>query len=149
MAENRGNWTDLIAGVGLEIAEVFDQGQEEYRPGIGNLLRSETDSENAERNVTGKTGVGKLKVFTDGDDIPSSRRYKTYTTKIVYNNYGVHVDVTKNTIEDRDFDSELDEMKDLSIGAGYSQDESGMQIFNGGFATTVAVNGYNVTWYGE
>jgi len=146
--ETRGTWTDLIAGVGLEIAEVFDQGQEEYVSGIGNVLNM-TSGDGAQKNFTGKTGVGRLQRFDDGDDLPGGRRYKTYTTSVVYNNYGKHVDVTKNAIEDRDFDNQLDEMKDLSIGANFSQDESGTQIFNGGFATTTLVNGYNITLYGD
>lgn len=146
--ETRGTWTDLIAGVGLQIAEVFDQGQEEYLVGIGNVLNM-SSGDGAQRNFTGKTGIGRISQFADGDDLPGGRRYKTYTTLVNYNNYGKFVDVTKNTIEDRDFSAALDEMKDLSVGANYSQDESGMQLFNGGFATTTTVNGYVITLYGD
>jgi len=148
MAETRGTWTDLIKGVGLEIAEVFDQGQEEYTPGLGRIMRA-TNGDGAQINVSGKTGSGTLKRFDDGDDLASSRRYKTYTTKIVFNNYGNSIDVTKNAIEDRDFASELNEMKDLSMAANYSQDESAVQLFNGGFATTQDVNGYRMSFYGD
>lgn len=146
--ELRGTWTDLIAGVGLEIAEVFNQAQEEYSPGIFNLLNRKSGT-GAQRNVTGKTGIGEVSYFQDGDDLPGGRRYKTYTTKVVYNNYGKFLDVSKNTIEDRDWSSELDEMRDLSIGVNYSQDRSGIQLFNGGFATTTTVNGYLMSWYGD
>lgn len=146
--ETRGTWGDLIAGVGLQIAEVFNQAQEEYRPGIFALL-NRVSGTGAERNVTGKTGVGELARFEDADSLPGGRRYKTYNTEIVYNNYGRFVDVSKNAIEDRDFAGELDEMRDLSMGANYSQDKSGMQLFNGGFATTVDVNGYRMSWYGD
>lgn len=148
MAENRGNWGELIKGVSLEMAEVFDQGQEEYKPGIGSVIKT-SSMDGAQINVTGKTGVGEIALFDDGDDVPGGRRYKTYTTQIAANNYGKYVEVTANTIEDRNFDSDLSEMKDLSIGANYSQDKSGMQIFNGGFATTRNVNGYNLSLYGD
>jgi hypothetical protein len=148
MIETRGTWTDLIAGVGLEIAEVFDQGQEEYIPGIGNLLTLST-GEGAQKSFSGKTGVGRLSKFDDGDDLPGGRRYKTYLTQVVYNNYGKFIEVTKNTIEDRTYSEALDEMKDLSIGANFSQDESGMQLFNGGFATTTTVRGYELNFYGD
>lgn len=148
MIENKGIWTDLISGVGLEIAEVFDQGQEEYRPGFGNILKSAT-MDVGQANYTGKTGVGELARFDEGDDLPGGRRYKTYTTKVVPNDYGKFVEVTKQAIEDRDFAAELDEMKDLSIASNYSQDASAMQLFNGGFATTIDVNGYRMTWYGD
>ena len=146
--ESRGTWTDLIAGVGLQIAEVFDQGQEEYQSGIGAVLNF-TSGDGAQKNFTGKTGIGRISAFNDGDDLPGGRRYKTYTTIVNYNNYGKSVDVTKNNMEDRDFDAQLDEMKDLSVAANFSQDESGTQLFNGGFATTVLVNGYNMTYYGD
>lgn len=148
--ETRGIWTDLIAGVGLQIAEVFNQAQEEYQPGIFNLL-NKLGGSGAQRNVTGKTGVGELSRFDDGDDLPGGRRYKTYTTKIVYNQYGKFLDVTKLTIEDAGeaFRSDLDEMKDMSIGANFSQDKSGLQLFNGGFATTADVNGYRLSLYGD
>lgn len=148
--ETRGTWTDLIAGVGLEIGEVFNQAMETYQPGIFNVLNKKGGS-GAQRNVTGKTGLGELKKFNDGDDLPGGRRYKTYTTKVVYNNYGEFVDVTKNTIEDRDeaYESDLNEVRDLTIAGNYSQDKAGMQLFNGGFATTTTVNGYEMTWYGD
>ena len=148
MIETRATWTDLIMGVGLEIAEVFDQGQEEYLPGVGNIINS-TGGEGAQRNFTGKTGVGRLNKFDEGDDMPGGRRYKTYTTSAVYNNYGKFIEVTANDIEDRNYSNELDEMKDLGVAANFSQDEAAMQLFNGGFATTTTVNGYEINWYGD
>ena len=146
--ETRGTWTDLIPDTGLRIAEVFDQGQEEYLPGIFSILRSATGT-GAQKNYRGKTGVGRLKKFDDGDNISESRRYPSYLTKEIYNNYGNSIEVSKNQIEDRDFDTELDEMRDLSVAANFSQDESGVQMFNGGFATTADVNGYTINWYGD
>ncbi len=146
--ENASTWTDLLEGVGLDIAEVFDQGQEEYKQAIGQVMRVETGS-GAKKNYSGKTGAGRLVRFDDGDNIPGGRRYPTYKTEVDWNNYGKHIDVTKNTIEDRDFAADLDEMRDLGIAVNYSQDKSGMQIFNGAFATTTDVNNYRMTWYGD
>ncbi len=146
--ENIQKWTDLIPDVGLRIAEVYDQGDDLYSPGIFAVLKQSTSAK-AQDNYSGKTGFGKVKQFEDGDDVPTIERYKTYTTKVVYRNYGGAVEVTKNLIEDRDFESELDEMKDMSRSVNYSMDESGAQMFNGGFATTVTVNGYDMTWYGD
>lgn len=148
--ESRSNWLDLIQGVGLEIAEVFNQAQTEFQPGIFNVLNRITMT-GAQRNVTGKTGIGEIAKFLDGDDLPGGRRYKTYTTQTAPNNYGKFVDVTKLTIEDRgaQWEADLGEMRDLSIAANYSQDRSGMQLLNGGFSTTVTVNGYDMTWYND
>lgn len=129
--------------------EVVDQGDMLYTPGIPSILNTSSVSGKAQSNYAGKTGFGRLKPFADGDDIPEVSRDKSYTTSVLYNNYGGTVMVTKNQIEDRDFTAELDEMKDLSRSYNQSIDESSMQLFNGGFATTVAVNGYNMTWYGD
>ena len=146
--ESRGTWTDLIAGVGLHISEVFDQGQEEYVPGISALL-IKTTGVGGERHFGGKTGAGRLTRFEEGDDMSVGRRFKTYKTSIAYNFYGNALQVTKANIEDREFNDQLDEMKDLSVAANFSQDEAGMQLFNGGFATTDTVRGYKLNFYGD
>lgn len=148
MIESRGTWTDLIPDVGLRISEVFDQSMEQYRPGIGQVLQI-TTGEGAQKNYSGKTGIGEVNLFDEGDTIPGGNRYKTYTTKVEYNNYGSYVQATRNNIEDRDFEAQLDEAKDLGEAMGYSQDKSGMQLFNGGFSTTRTVNNYKMTWYGD
>lgn len=146
--ENRQKWTDLIPDVGLKIAECYDQGDMIYSPGIFALIKNEGAS-GAQENITGKTSFGEVKKFEDGDDVPTVARFKTYTTKIIWQNYGGAVEVTKNQIEDREFNSELDEMKDLSRSINYSTDKAGCQLFNGGFATTTSVNGYDMTWYND
>lgn len=146
--ENRSTWTDLIAGVGLEISEVFDEGQAQYMPGISSLLIQST-GDGAERHFRGKTGVGRLHLKNEGDDSQVNRRYPRYLTTVAYNTYTNAIQVTKENIEDRDFDEQLDEMKDLSAASNFSQDESGMQIFNGGFATTTLIRGYNFSFYGD
>ncbi len=148
--ETSGNWTDLVGGVGLQMAEVHNQAMDIYKPGISALLITEGVSGVGERNFTGKTGSGRLQKFDgDGENIGSTRRYKTYTTKELYTNYGRAIEVSRNLLEDRDFGPELDEMKDLTVGGNFSKDESGMQLFNGGFSTNTSVNTYNMTWYGD
>ena len=146
--ETRAKWTDLIPDTGLKISVVFDQGDDLYTPGVSNVLNVET-VDGAQKNYTSKTGFGKLRKFEDGSDIPAIVRDKSYTTKVVWNNYGGSVEVTKNQIEDRDFEAELNEAKDMSRSANYSVDEAAMQLFNGAFATTVTVNGWDMTWYGD
>lgn len=148
MPETRGKWTDLIPDVGLKISELFDQGDLEYQPGIFAILRQDSGT-GAQKNYTGKTGFTPVSQFDDGDDVPTVQRYKTYTTQVIYTNYGGAVEVTKNTIEDRDFAQELGEMKDLSRDINYSVDQAGFQLFNGGFSTTTTVNNYAMTWYAD
>jgi phage major head subunit gpT-like protein len=142
--ESRGNWGGLVAGVGLEFAEVFDQTQEVYTPGNSALLMQKTGA-GAQKNVTSKSNIGRLDAVEEGDDISAGRRHKGYETQVVYTKYAKSVSVTKEQMEDRDFEAELDEMRDLSVAANFSQDESALQIFNGGFATTKRVNGYDIT----
>lgn len=146
--ETRQKWTDLIPDTGLRIAEVYDQGDNLYTPGIFSLIEK-TSGTGAQENFTGKTSFGKVTQFEDGADVPFVERFKTYTTSVIYRNYGGAVQVTKNNIEDRDFESQLAEMKDMTRSVNYSIDESGCQLFNGGFATTVTVNGYDMTWYND
>lgn len=146
--ESRANWTDLIPDTGLKISEVFDQGDELYTPGIFALIKQKT-GEGAQKNYTGKTGFGRIKKFADGDDIPSVERFKTYTTKVAYVNYGGTVDITANQISDRDFETELDEMKDLSRTCNESIDFSSAQLFNGAFSTATSINGFDVVWYND
>ncbi len=148
MPELRSKWTDLIPDTGLKISDVFDQGDNLYTPGISNLMKV-TSGDGAQKNYTAKTGFGKLRKFSDGDDVPTIVRDKSYTTNVIYNSYGGAVEVTKLQIEDRDFDAKLDEMKDMSRVVNYSVDQSAMQLLNGGFATTVTVNGWDMTWYGD
>lgn len=147
--ETRGKWTDLIADTGLRIAEVVNQGDELYTPGIFKLLNTKSADSGAQKNYRGITPFGRLASFNDGDDIPMVERSPAYLTKVLYNNYGAAVQVTANQISDREFDAELSEMMNLSRSYNETVDFSSMQLFNGGFATTVSVNGYLMTWYGD
>lgn len=146
--ETRGSWDGLIPDVGLKFADVVDQGLELYTPGIFRVLTQTTGS-GAQRNYTGKTPLGRLHLTAEGDAYNIERRYKTYDTQVPYFLYSNGIQVTRLQIEDRDFDAELDEMKDLARSANYSQDEAGMQLFNGGFSTSTSVNGYTVTLYAD
>jgi hypothetical protein len=146
--ETRAKWTDLIPDTGLRIAEVVNQGDELYTPGIFSLLNTKS-GDGAQQNYRGLTPFGRLAKFAEGDDIPVIERSPSYITKVAYNNYGGAVQVTANQIADRDFEAELNEMMNMSRSYNETVDFSSMQLFNGGFATTVAVNGYDMTWYGD
>lgn len=147
--ESRGNFGDLIGGVGLKMFEVFDQALTQYHVGISNLL-TVTSVTGAQENYTGLTGSGELRKFDgDGEDIGTTRRYKSYTTKALWTNYGQSIEVSYNQLEDNDFQAELDAMHHMGIASNMSQDRSGVQLFNGGFTTSTTVNGYDVNLYGD
>lgn len=146
--ENRGNWSNQVPDVGLKLAEYFDQGQMLYTPGIGNVLTVRT-GEGAQKNYEGMTTLGELIKTAEGDAAKTLSRSLTYLTSVAYSKYTGSIEVTQEMLEDRDFDMVFDEAKHLGRSANFSMDKSGMQLFNGGFATTVAVNGYDMTWYGD
>lgn len=148
MSDTRGNWSNQIPDVGLKLAEFFDQGQMLYTPGI-HMILTKTTGAGAQKNYEGKTSAGELKLTAEGDDAKSNNRYLTYLTQVAYNKYTGSLEVTEEMLEDRDFDSSFNEAMELGRVANFSMDKAGMQLFNGGFATTTSVNGYVMTWYGD
>ena len=148
--ETRGTWGDLVGGVGLEIASVVNQAIEEYTPGINALMKVTSEGSKAEKHITGKTGSGQVSEFDgDGENMGQSRRYKTYTTTVSYTNYGQFIEVSKNQLMDQDYKSDLDVFKDEVIATRQKEDESALQLLNGGFATTTSVNGHKMIWYND
>lgn len=146
--ELRGNWTNEIPDLGLKLTEFFDQGQLLYQPGISKVLTVRTGV-GAQKNYEGFTPTGELKKTNEADAAKMVSRAHTYLTSVIYSKYAGYIEVSQELLEDRDFDNVFDEAKNLGRSANFSMDKSGMQLFNGGFATTTAVNGYDMTWYGD
>jgi hypothetical protein len=147
--ESRGNFGGLIGGVGLQFFDVIDQALETYSPGIFQVLPSVSVT-GAQENYTSVTGIGELRKFDgDGEDITTARRHQSYTTKALWTNYGTSVEVSYNQLQDNDYQAELDAAHHMAIAANFSQDKSGVQLFNGGFSTATNVNSYDMTWYGD
>ena len=147
--ESRGNFGGLIGGVGLQFFDVIDQALETYTPGLFAVLGSESVT-GAQENYTSVTGTGEVRKFDgDGEDITTSRRHQGYTTKALWTNYGQSIEVSYNQLQDNDFQAELNAAKHMGISMNFSQDKSGVQLFNGGFSTTTTVNNYDMTWYGD
>lgn len=153
MIETRSKWGELIKGVGLEILEVIDQNMELYQPGISALLKMET-SQVGQKNFTGKVSENGITRKDEGESTDELARYKTYVTSVDYTAYSGKVEVTRENIMDRDFSAQLDEAADIGRAANFSQDEAGMQLFNGGFDTRkedITVNGrsYRYQYYND
>lgn len=147
--ESRGNFDGLIGGVGLQFFDVINQALETYTPGIFALLPSVSVT-GAQENYTSVTGTGEVRKFDgDGEDITSARRHKSYTTKALWTNYGQSIEVSYNQLQDNDYQAELDAAAHMGIAMNFSQDKSGVQLFNGGFSTATNVNNYDMTWYGD
>lgn len=134
MIETRSKWGELIKGVGLEMLEAIDQGVELYTPGISALLKMES-SNVGQKHFTGKVSENTITRKDEGETTDELNRYKTYVTSVDYTAYGAKIEITRENLMDRDFSSQLDEASDIGRASNFSQDEAGMQLFNGGFTT--------------
>lgn len=149
MIELRGKWGELIKGVGLEILEAIDQGTELYTPGISSLLKTES-SDVGQKSFTGKVSENTITRKDEGEVTEELNRYKTYVTSIDYTAYAAKVEVSRENLMDRDFSSQLDEATDIGRASNFSQDEAGIQLFNGGFTTRKdSIKGYRFQYYND
>lgn len=149
MIETRAKWGELIKGVGLQILECIDQGMELYTPGISSLLTMDSSGV-GQKHFTGKVAENRITKKDEGEDTDELGRFKTYVTSVDYTAYGGKVELTRENLMDRDFSSQLDEATDLGRGANFSIDESGIQLFNGGFTTRKdTIRGYRYQYYND
>ncbi len=149
MIESRAKWGELIKGVGLQILEAIDQGVELYTPGISSLLTMES-SVSGQKHFTGKVSENRIRRKDEGEDTDELNRYKTYVTSVDYTAYAAKVELTRENLMDRDFSSQLDEATDIGRASNFSQDEAGLQLFNGGFTTRKdSIRGYRYQYYND
>lgn len=149
MIESRAKWGELIKGVGLQILEAIDQGTELYQMGISSLLTLES-SDAGQKHFTGKVSENRITRKDEGEDTDELNRYKTYVTSVDYTAYGSKIEITRENLMDRDFSSQLDEATDIGRASNFSQDEAGIQLFNGGFDTRKdSIKGYRYQYYND
>jgi phage major head subunit gpT-like protein len=149
MIETRAKWGELIKGVGLQILEAIDQGTELYQMGISSLLTLES-SDAGQKHFTGKVSENRITRKDEGEDTDELNRYKTYVTSVDYTAYGSKIEITRENLMDRDFSSQLDEATDIGRASNFSQDEAGIQLFNGGFDTRKdSIKGYRYQYYND
>lgn len=148
MADIRGQAGLLIKGVAARAREVFDEQGELANVVIPSFFKVRTD-DGAQYNVTGLSGPGVLEARTEMDNYANGRRYKTYDTNFIHTTYSKELEVSKEQMEDRDFDNVWDELRQLRKAADFWRQQSVFQVFNGGFATTAKINGVNLTRYGD
>lgn len=149
MIETRAKWGELVKGVGLQILEAIDQGQELYSPGISALLKTET-SDVGQKHFTGKVSENQIVRKDEGEATSELNRFKTYVTSVDYSAYGAKIEVTRENLMDRDFSAQLDEASDIGRASNFSIDEAGVQLFNGGFTTRKdTIRGYRYMYYND
>lgn len=149
MIETRAKWAELVKGVGLQILEVMDQGSELYEPGIFGLLKTDS-SDVGQKHFTGKVSENRITRKDEAEESEELNRYKTYVTTVDYTAYAAKVVVSRENLMDRDFSNELDEAMDIGRASQFSIDESGIQLFNGGFDTRKdSIKGYSYKYYND
>lgn len=148
--ETTSLWTTLIKGVDAGVAEAFDQAKQVYQLEGGMLRLFNGKSTDQDRIViSGKTPAGELTKRTQGNEASQKNRFKLFDTTYVPVEYAGYIEVTKRTLRTRAFAGIFDESKDLTIAGRLSQDKSLAQVFNAAFNTTVTVNGYDISRYGD
>ena len=138
----------LIKGTAAKASEVFDEQGELANVVIPSFFKVRSD-DGAQYNVTGLSGPGVLVKRSESGAYSASRRYKTNDTNFVHTTYSKELEVSMEQMQDRDFDSVWDELKQLRKAADFWKQFAAFQVFNGGFATTAAINGVDLTRYGD
>ena len=156
--ENRGYLGDFIKGMSSKFAEVFDQADQSYSLAIndavatvGNkrsrLFREKTTSAARERTAS-KSGLGYLQETPEGQGYANDARVPGYTTTWIPIKFTSGVTVTEEAIEDRDYESQLDEFSDLVVAGKESMDKDAFSLFNYGFTLQALVPG-RYSQYGD
>lgn len=138
----------LIKGVGAKASEVFDEQGELANVVVPSFFKVRSDDA-AQYNVTGLSGPGALEVRSELGAYKSARRYKTPDTNFIHSTYSQEIEVSMEQLQDRDFDSVWDELKQQRKAADFYRQFAPFQVFNGGFGTLAKINGVNLTRFGD
>ena len=130
------------------MSEVFDQAAETYKLAVPGFYKTRTDDA-GQYNVTVLSGAGLLAKRSEQGNYTVNRRYKTYDTNFVHATYSQRLELTMEMLQDRDFEGIFDESRQERIAAEFFRQKALAQVFNGAFSTTTAINGIDVTRYGD
>ena len=148
MPDLRGQAGLLIKGTAAKASEVFDEQGSLANVVIPSFFKVRSDDA-AQYNVTGLSGPGVLVKRSEEGSYSAGRRYKTSDTNFIHTTYSKELEVSMEQLADRDFDSVWDEIKQLRKSADFWKQFAAFQVFNGGFGTVAAINGVDLTRYGD
>src|SRR3990167_3145458 len=148
MPDLRGQAGLLIKGVAAKASEVFDEQGALAQIVIPSFFKVRSDDA-AQYNVSGLSGPGVLQKRTEEGAYDYSRRYKTYDTNFIHSTYSRGLEVSMEQLQDREHDGIWDEVKQLRKAADFWKQWAVFQPFNGGFGTLSAINGVDLTRYGD
>ena len=148
MPDLRGQAGLLIKGTAAKASEVFDEQGSLANVVVPSFFKVRSD-DGAQYNVTGLSGPGILTARSEMGAYASSRRYKTPDTNFIHSTYSQELEVSMEQMQDRDFDSVWDELRQQRKAADFYRQFAPFQAFNGGFGTLATVNGVNLTRFGD
>ncbi len=142
--ENSSSYGELERGVGVRFLELFDQTKLSYSSIVDNKMTSEgnkmmsgfckkIDTKDQVVHFLQKTGFAYPSVFAEGAAIPQDSRLLGYKTSMTPQFTGDSVTVTKRAIQDRDYQAQMDEFKDLGIAMQEKMDRDFFANFNNAF----------------
>lgn len=150
LLQNRASLGELgREGLGPKFEQVMEQNLIKYDGReVASKIFAFLNTDKAIVRTTGLTGYGFLSQFTEGDPVPEVSNTKTFNAVFTVQDYGGAVTVTRDCLQDRQKLGEaLDEMANLAKTADISEVRSAFQILNGGFGTSVNVQGTSLNRY--
>lgn len=150
--ENSSTYGELERGVGVRFLEVFNQASNSYSNVIDNLMSQEGNkmtslckkisTNDQVVHFLQKTGLAYPTVFAEGAAIPSDSRILGYKTSMTPQLQGSSIVVTQRALKDRDYNSQLDEFKDLGVTMTEKMDRDFFGIFNNAFTAQSSLPSY-------
>lgn len=145
LIESRSSYGDLVKGVGIDFMEVFNETKDAYVNPTGEMLVNpknkatalikDVPTDAAKVHFEGKSGTKLTTLTSEGADYATDVRYFGYRTDMVPQKFTNSVSVTEEAREDvdRKWKAELDEYRDLTVGAYRREALSMFDIFNYAF----------------
>lgn len=156
--ETRASYGELVKGVGVQFAEVYNQSLDSYslamndmvaEPGnkFSALAKQVTTDASVIHNIQ-KTGVNYLAVTNEGAAFNSDSRLLGYKTSVTPQLWSQSISVTYQAIMDRDYKSALSEFGDLTISGKETMDKTFFDMFNYAFTAQASLPNY-IYGYGD
>lgn len=147
--EQTGKFGSLIKGIGLEMADVVDQGRDSYNPGILAILHVES-TDAAQVNYTEFTDYTGFGYREEGENANDQERHKGFDSKYVVDNMSGSITVSVESIRRNEYASELKAGAKAGRDAMRFRDKLGFNLLTSGFDNNDRLkNGYKLNWFND
>lgn len=147
--ELRSNLGELVRGVGVRFANVYNEATDAYVSPLGEMLATagvKSSSVFKVENVkdaivhfTGKTSVGLTTVTGEDAAFNVDKRYFGYRTDASPQKFTNGLAISLEAQEDTDFKEELDQFRDLVLGAQRREAKACFEMLNYGFTAQASL----------